>query len=110
MCPVAAIQPPGFINSYFPEIKEQIWQDSILAGNNIIKSLILEYAIFKQNAKRKNTLSFFLCKAHAPFSLENSQYTILKEKSNRSKNFGDFIVLESMKTAKSTTSKYIVHS
>jgi hypothetical protein len=35
------------------EITEQIPQDSILAGNNIIKSLILEYAIIRQNGIRK---------------------------------------------------------
>jgi hypothetical protein len=40
------------IYPYFLEIKEQIRQDSILAGNNIIKSLISEYAIIKQNARR----------------------------------------------------------
>ena len=47
------------IYPYFLEIKEQIRQDSILAGNNIIKSLILEYAIIKQNARRNASAKGF---------------------------------------------------
>jgi hypothetical protein len=39
--------------AYFLEINEQILHDSILAGNSIIRSLIFEYAIIKQNAKRE---------------------------------------------------------
>jgi hypothetical protein len=35
------------------EINEHIIQDSALAGNNSMKSLILEYAIIKTNGKRK---------------------------------------------------------
>jgi hypothetical protein len=47
------------VNTYFLEINEQIRQVSALAGNSIIKSLILEYAIIKQNAVRKKNMSGF---------------------------------------------------
>jgi len=39
--------------TYFLDIKEQIMQDSVLAGNNNMKSLILEYAIIKTKGIRK---------------------------------------------------------
>jgi hypothetical protein len=38
--------------AYFLEISEQTRQVSALAGNNITKSLIFEYAIINMNAKR----------------------------------------------------------
>jgi hypothetical protein len=38
---------------YFFDNQEQIRQDSALTGNNSMKSLILEYTIIKQNARRK---------------------------------------------------------
>jgi hypothetical protein len=45
--------------TYFLKIKEQIRQDSILAGNSIMKSLILEYAIIKQNPEERHMLKVF---------------------------------------------------
>jgi hypothetical protein len=42
----------GSFITYLPENNEQIPQDSALAGNNCMRSLIFEYAIIRQNAKR----------------------------------------------------------
>ena len=45
--------------SYFLKIKEQIGQDSTLAGNNILKRLKPEYNIISVNAVRKKNMSGF---------------------------------------------------
>ena len=42
---------------YFFDNNEQILQDFTLAGNSILKSPKLEYAIIKQNAVRKKKMS-----------------------------------------------------
>jgi len=47
--PQQHIHPAGF-RCYLFDINEQIGQDSIIAGNSIFKSLILEYAIITTNA------------------------------------------------------------
>ncbi len=45
--------------SYFLKIKEQIRQVSTLTGNNILKSLKLEYNIISVNTVRKKNMSGF---------------------------------------------------
>jgi hypothetical protein len=47
------------IFTYVLEIKEQIPQDSALAGNNSMKSLILEYAIIRQKGKSRKYSPIF---------------------------------------------------
>jgi len=44
---------------YFFETREQIRQDSTVDGNNILKSLKLEYTIISVNAVRKKNMSGF---------------------------------------------------
>ena len=44
---------------YFFDNNEQIRQDSALDGNNILKSLKLEYNIISVNAVRKKNMSGF---------------------------------------------------